>query len=335
MSGAHIRTRSTRDGKRRYDVRFRRGGRGYPVEHAGTFKTQAEARARRDLIAGELAAGRDPRILLGRIENPAPIVTVADLSASWLSSRVDVKDSTSSVYGQHVARILVAFGARPVDSLTAADVRGWITELLETMQATSVRNYVGTLKQILDMADGPNVARDKSVKLPRVDKPVLTPPSSADVELILSFLGSRWHLPLRVLEQTGMRVGEVEALEWQDVDVRGTRFRIRQGKTRAARRWVKVPEWVMRDVADTCPPDDRSPERRVFPLFERKAAANAMLRACRAAGIPSHSPHSLRHRYASIQLARGVPVADVSAQIGHARQSITLDRYSHVMVEDE
>lgn len=335
MSPAHIRVRVTREGKRRYDVRYRRGGRGYKIEHAGTFKSQAEARIRRDLVAGELAAGRDPRIVLGQLANPVAPVTVAELAAAWLGSRIDVKDSTRSVYGDHIARILTRFGTKAAAAVTPADVREWIGELALVLQPASIRNYVGTLRMILDTFDGPNAARDRNVKLPRVDREIPVPPSGAEVELILSFLGARWQLPLRVLEQTGMRVGEVEGLEWQDVDVRGSRFRVRAGKSRAARRWVQVPPKVMTLVAESCPPDDRAPDRRVFPGFERKAAANAMKRACRAAGIASHSPHSLRHRYASIQINRGVPLPDLSAQLGHSRQSMTLDTYSHVMLADE
>jgi integrase len=35
---------------------------------------------------------------------------------------------------------------------------------------------------------------------------------------------ARWRLPLRVLAQTGMRVGELEALTWGDIDETGSRF---------------------------------------------------------------------------------------------------------------
>ena len=61
MASASITTRKTNSGGRRYVVRFRRGGRYFPIEHGGSFPTMREARIRRDLIAGELAAGRDPR----------------------------------------------------------------------------------------------------------------------------------------------------------------------------------------------------------------------------------------------------------------------------------
>ena len=54
-----ITTRRTKSGPR-YVVRYRLGGRAYPLVHAGSFKTLREAKTRRDLIAGELAAGRNP-----------------------------------------------------------------------------------------------------------------------------------------------------------------------------------------------------------------------------------------------------------------------------------
>ena len=53
-----------------------------------------------------------------------------------------------------------------------------------------------------------------------------------------------------------------------------------------------------------------------------------MARACKAAGIPHYSPHDLRHRYASVKVAEGVPITNLAAQLGHSRKSMTLDTYS-------
>jgi hypothetical protein len=65
MPSASITVRKTKGG--RYAVRFRVGGRAYPVEHGGSFPTMREARIRRDLIAGQLAAGRNPQEVLRRL----------------------------------------------------------------------------------------------------------------------------------------------------------------------------------------------------------------------------------------------------------------------------
>jgi integrase len=132
-----------------------------------------------------------------------------------------------------------------------------------------------------------------------------------------------------------MRVGEAHQLIWEDVDESRSRFRIKSGKTAAARRWVAVPEELMDEIAATCPRDDRTPERRDFPGFAPRAARDAMARACKAAGIAHRHPHALRHRYISVQIARGVPVANVAAQVGHTKKSMTPDVYTHVLVDDE
>jgi integrase len=91
----------------------------------------------------------------------------------------------------------------------------------------------------------------------------------------------------------------------------------------------------MLEVAATAPREDRTPERRVFPGFTPDVARRAMARASKTAGIVHRHPHDLRHRYASVKIAEGVPVTKVAAQLGHSRKSLTLDTYSHVMVDIE
>ena len=90
----------------------------------------------------------------------------------------------------------------------------------------------------------------------------------------------------------------------------------------------------MEAIVETCPPDDRTAERRVFPGFSPDVAKNIMARACKAAGIPHYHPHDLRHRYASVKIHEGVPVTELAAQLGHARKSMTLDTYSHVLLRN-
>jgi integrase len=89
----------------------------------------------------------------------------------------------------------------------------------------------------------------------------------------------------------------------------------------------------MVEVAADCPREDRTREQRVFPGFTPDVAKNVMARACKTTGIVHRHPHDLRHRYASVKIAEGVPVTQVAAQIGHSRTSLTLNTYSHVLVQ--
>ena len=60
-----------------------------------------------------------------------------------------------------------------------------------------------------------------------------------------------------------------------------------------------------------------------------------MLRACKTAGIPHYSPHSLRHRRITCWHQSGVVARELAERAGHARASMSLDVYSHVMPLDE
>lgn len=333
MASALITTRRTKNGPR-YVVRFRLGGRAYSVVHGGSFRTLKEARARRDLIAGELAAGRNPQLVLGAMCEQPVVRTFSQVAEAYRLSRVDIGDETRKNMSSHLKRLLPAFGDCDPASITAADVQEWIGASMD-LKPGSLSRYLATLRLVLDHAGiEPNPARDVRVKLPRIETATVEPPTGTQVDVIVAHSPKRWTLPLRTLEQTGMRVGELADLEWRDVDRAESRFRIRQGKTPTARRWVAVPEWLMAEIADTCPPDDRVPQRRVFVGFTPDVAKNVMGRACKAAGIPHFHPHDLRHRYASVQIGNGVPVTTLAAQLGHSKKSLTLDVYSHVLLAE-
>jgi integrase len=332
MPSLTITTRKTRSGPR-YVVRYRLGGRAYPVEHGGSFRTLREAKIRRGLVAGELAAGRNPRILLEAVTAaPSPVRTFAEWAEVYRSSRVDYAQETAKNTRSHLKALNEMFADHDPATITVADVQSWIGA--SKLKPSSLRRYLATLRAVLDFVGlEENVARDPRVRLPREEATVVDPPSAVEVEAIVANSPKRWRLALRALAETGMRIGEAHGLEWQDVDVAGSRFRIRNGKTAAARRWVAVPEALMEEITATTPPDDRTAERRVFPGFTADVAKNVMARACKAAGIVHRHPHDLRHRYASVKIAEGVPVTTVAAQLGHSKKSMTLDTYSHVLVD--
>jgi integrase len=60
-----------------------------------------------------------------------------------------------------------------------------------------------------------------------------------------------------------------------------------------------------------------------------------MARACKQASIPHFHPHDLRHRRITIWHHEGIPARVLAERAGHARASMSLDAYSHVMPLDE
>jgi integrase len=149
--------------------------------------------------------------------------------------------------------------------------------------------------------------------------------------------------------RTGMRLGELLALQWDDVDFGGRTIRVARafaggridtpksghGRTvdmsdelagvllrlqveRKAETlkqgWREMPEWVFCTEAGT--PLDESRVRKV------------MRKTLKAARLPLHfSPHCLRHTFASLLLQQGESPAYVQRKLGHASIQLTVDTY--------
>ena len=337
MPSLTITTRRTRSGPR-YVVRYRLGGRAYPVEHAGSFRTLREARIRRDLVAGEIAAGRSPRDLLAAMTAaPAPITTLASWRDRFLESRIDIDANTKRNYRTALKKACATFGDRDPATLTADEVATWIAGLAQKHKPGTVQLYLISLRLLLDFVGlEDNVARDPRVKLPKRTREEPQPPSGEQWLAILGALGPKWRLLFITIEQGALRLGEAVALRWADVDAANLRLRLPRSATKRDRaRWVYLPDWCMEAIEATCPLEDRVPERHVFQGITEASAYQAMTRACRNAKMAHFHPHDLRHRRITIWHQSGIPARELAERAGHARASMSLDVYSHVMPPDE
>jgi integrase len=338
MASAFITTRARASGEKRHIVRYRLGGRAYPIQHGGSFATMREARARRDLIGGELAAGRNPADLLRVVvETPREAVVVSQWRDRYLESRIDVDTNTSKNYRSALKKACERFGDRDPHELRPSDVAEWVGELATRFKPGTVQLYLIAFRLLLDYADvDPNPARDPRVKLPKQVREEPQPPSAAHLLAILDAMGEKWRLLLVTIEQGALRLGEAVNLTWGDVDTAGLRLRLPRSATKRDRaRWVYLPEWLIGAIDATLPLEDRTPERRVFPGITEATAYQAMSRACKNAKVPHYHPHDLRHRRITIWHQSGVVARELAERAGHARPSMSLDVYAHVMPIDE
>jgi integrase len=295
-----------------------------------------EARIRRDWVAGELAALRvpDTRLIGASVSSP----TLRNVAEEWQASRVDVAEGTAATHRVNLRRLLPILGDRQLDEIEPSHVAQLVSELHEKgLKRESIRKTVATLAMVLDYGGvAPNPARDKlTVKLPRETRLEPKPPTADHVLAVYRLLPSGYRLPLLVLDATGMRVGELEQLTWGDVDEVRLRWRVSQAVAKTGRaRWVSVPRALFDAVCDLLPRDDRVPERRVFQGFGADRLRTAIARACNAGGVPSFSPHDLRHRRISLEHLRGQPWARIGELVGQRNLAVTANTYTHVLVDE-
>jgi integrase len=334
MASSWIITRTTNAGERRYRVEFRLGGREAPTRYAGSFRTKREALERKAWVAGELAARRVPEV---RFSEPRRAPTLVEAYERWAASRVDVSPATATYQRSAIRRAKSLLGQR-LDEISADDVAALVGELSAAGKAReTVRKTVTVLSMIFDFAGvQPNPARDRvRVRLPREDKPEIQPPTAEHLEAVHRLLAPAYRLPLLLLDASGMRVGELEALTWGDVDESRGRWRVSAAVSKTCRaRWVQVPPELFEAVTRLVAREDRVPERRVFQGFAVDRFRTALARACTAAGVPHFSPHDLRHRRISLLHLAGVPWARIGEHVGQRSLRVTADTYSHVLADE-
>jgi len=135
-------TRRTTSAGVRHVVRYRLGGRAYPIVHAGSFETKKDADKRRDIVAGELAAGGNPAVLLAAMltpPTPVKVETQAELGARYLHSRIDPDTKTERAHRSALERIKACAGDRDPRGLTFADCQELVAARLAGDPDTGVK----------------------------------------------------------------------------------------------------------------------------------------------------------------------------------------------------
>jgi integrase len=157
---------------------------------------------------------------------------------------------------------------------------------------------------------------------------------------------------LSTLVFAGLRIGELTALQWRDVDLAGNRLTVRASKTDAGLRQVDLLPALHDELAafKTQAPST-APNGFVFTTAAGselihgnirrrvldKAVAKANEKLIEAGEVPlpeGLTPHKLRHTFASILVALGVDPGSVMDQLGHTDPGFTLRVYRHGMRRD-
>jgi integrase len=202
----------------------------------------------------------------------------------------------------------------------------------------------------------PVSAVDRPV-VPRTEIQVVSPAQAR--ALLVALRGNPHELPLRLALLCGLRLSELLALRWRDIDLeRGTLTvrqaldlpaadgtpRFKETKTHRSERPVSLPAQLVDDLREH---RTRRLERRLAaPLWadfdlvfsnERGEPVLAvtlrkyLYRVLADAGLPRVRLHGLRHSMATLMLAAGEHPKVVSERMGHSSVAFTLATYTHVI----
>lgn len=165
-----------------------------------------------------------------------------------------------------------------------------------------------------------------------------------------SFAKGRYYVFLLVAITTGMRLGEILALRWSDIDARKREIHVSYNlqqtksgiiinppKTRAGKRIITVPPETMSAILSI--KQDRKVETLNGLIFRTRTnqpisprnIEHSWKRLMGKLDIPYRNFHVIRHTHATDLLGIGVPIVEVARRLGHARISHTLELYGHAI----
>jgi integrase len=338
VASAWIKTRRTKDGRKRYRVEYRLGGREAKPRYGGSFKTRREANARKNWIVGELAALRVPDTRLAGAD-PKKQPTLAEAAERWRSSRVDVVDQTANMHRSAFARIFMldpTLRSRRVNTISVDHVAELVAKLAAVpYKRETIRKTRTALAQTLDFVGiDPNPARDQRVKLPRERKAHVPPPLAEHVERIAERIPAEYVLPLLVIDECGPRVRELETARVGDLDEHRRAIRLRWTFEKNERyRHLDLPDDLFAAIVGTLPPrEDRNLDAPLFPDLTDARLRMSITRACRATGTPHFSPHGLRRRRGSLHYKRTSSLAEVAELLGDSKR-VAAEHYVYALTD--
>lgn len=316
-------------------------------------------KATADKVANQVRA----RLALGDLSLIEETKTFGDYADIWWASIGSVsKKKTIKAYKVCLFRhILPVFGKRNIKKITKLDVKTFLQAKIADGQAQSSVNIMkSVLSGVFGCAiDAQEISLNPALQMGRIakrgtSKPDMRPLDYKELDRLLTTFKKHFpdDYPIALLfARTGLRIGEVFALKWGDIDfvertITVSRTRD-QGdvdtpknakertvdmsldltqtltaykawmKEKAMRKgWGALPEWIC--VSEKGKPLNISSWR--YGVFKK---------ACEKAGLRAFRIHDLRHTFASMLLMAGENPAYVQQQLGHSSLRMTLDIYGH------
>jgi len=293
-----------------------------------------EAVLRRRLAAGEPLKPPPPT-------PPSP--TFAEFSSQWFETYVRTNNKPSSQRSRsHVLRnhLVPFFGRTRLEAITTARVEEYkARKIRDGLSPKTVNDHLGILgKSLHDAREWGVPAAAPTLRWLRAPKPAFCFLGRDEAQrLLVAMRSTRWRTMVTVALHTGLRLGELFGLRWQDIDVDRANIAVRQsiveGVTGSPKnyreRHIPLNHIVLNALAAMPRTHDLVFHRGDGRPLTCSTAENALRRACNRASLRPIGWHALRHTYASWLASGGIPVPAIQALLGHSTIEMTM-RYAHL-----
>ena len=294
-----------------------------------------------------------------------------DLANEWLNwKRGSVKEATyvryRHLYEKHIDE---RFGMIKLKKLDVAAIVTHIRDKQKTnttdgLAPKTIQDILSVYRLLIAYGVDKNLLPAESMSKARNHSPLKV----SDNKVTVSLPKERTDLERYVLERddmrsfgiflalyTGIRIGELCALRWNDVDldngilhinhtlqrlhdytegsVNKTRVVISTPKTESSIRMIPLPSFLIDRLSTFASSPDhfiltdtnKPEETRSYLYFYKR-----QLSIC---GLPEYTFHTIRHTFATRCVEEGIDIKSLSEILGHSNVKITMNRYVHPSLE--
>ena len=251
-------------------------------------------------------------------------------------------------------KILPYFGNKRVNDITAVDIRQWQNELIKMgYSPTYLKTINNRLSAIFnyavryyDLKSNPCAKAGSMGKSKAEEMDFWT--GEEFRKFIDSVMNKRLsYMAFMTLYWTGMRLGELLALNPKDVDLEkrtititksyqrlGKKDVITPPKTPKSKRVITIPEFLAADIKDYIDSSYELQENdRLFPIT-KYYLEHEMQRGIKESGVKRIRVHDLRHYHVSLLISMGFSAVSIGNRVGHESVDITY-RYAHMFPTEQ
>lgn len=273
----------------------------------------------------------------------------------WLPTVLPTLKYSTKKYYQYMLRVHVypAFGDLQLRLITRDAVQGFLSlKLRSGLSWRTVKGLRTLFGTVMAAAEADELVPGNPVRKTRFPRRgpgrPRAPIAPEKIQELLAALPEPSGSLAKLLVFTGLRIGELLALRWRDVDLEHGVLRVTQSvyeghfdepKSQRSRRSVPLGAKSI-EILSARRPTGVNPDALVFSTeagtpFDRHNLVNRQLKpTCKKLGLTGAGWHWLRHANATLLDSVGTPLGTVQALLGHSSSEITREVYLHSIPAD-
>ena len=285
------------------------------------------------------------------------IMLVKTYAKDWLNNKkINIKVRSSELYEYYFSHLILPdIGENEIENLSTEIIQDFVLSLTNKNSTSTIISCYKVLKQFLiDYYEQQGIlpiVKFKKIKLPTLlEKKIdcFSKKEQQKIESRLNIQQKPYRIGILLSLYTGLRLGELLALTWDNVDFtknviyveRSVHYKNKQlvystPKTVCSTRAIPIPVFIQKMLKQV---KKRGKNRFVVSTskgepYIPRSYQYMYKQFLQKYKIPYKNFHSLRHTFATRSVEYGMDIKSLSELMGHANPMITLERYTHSMLD--